>query len=403
MMNATGMPFIAPADSAQAVATVYTASLLITLPIVLAAFVAFVLRHASAQGRVLVWRSAIVALLVVFVGRQLPQHWVAWIVPDTLATPLIVLGRVQVTSGADGGDGRALVSGFYFAYLLGASLVIARLVIASFRMWQVARRARPLVNRDWRRALDDARSALGIARTVRLLSSDDVAVPMTWGVVHPIVVIPAVADDWNSEQRRIVLLHELAHIRSADWLFNLAGRAICALFWFHPGAWWIARGLRDDCELACDDRVIASGVQRSDYAELLIDAAERFLSMEPALALSRKRGLRARLAAVLDVRHDVAPIARGWAMVAVLGTTVVAGPMSAVRLAPTRSVLTTLMNDARWESRAYAVIGLAKRTDSVAVARTAAERDPSPRVRAWARYALGQPADAAGLRSILHE
>ncbi len=403
MMNATGMPFIAPADSAQAVATVYTASLLITLPIVLAAFVAFVLRHASAQGRVLVWRSAIVALLVVFVGRQLPQHWVAWIVPDTLATPLIVLGRVQVTSGADGGDGRALVSGFYFAYLLGASLVIARLVIASFRMWRVARRARPLVNRDWRRALDDARSALGIARTVRLLSSDDVAVPMTWGVVHPIVVIPAVADDWNSEQRRIVLLHELAHIRSADWLFNLAGRAICALFWFHPGAWWIARGLRDDCELACDDRVIASGVQRSDYAELLIDAAERFLPMEPALALSRKRGLRARLAAVLDVRHDVAPIARGWAMVAVLGTTVVAGPMSAVRLAPTRSVLTTLMNDARWESRAYAVIGLAKRTDSVAVARTAAERDPSPRVRAWARYALGQPADAAGLRSILHE
>ena len=403
MMNATGMPFIAPADSAQAVATVYTASLLITLPIVLAAFVAFVLRHASAQGRVLVWRSAIVALLVVFVGRQLPQHWVAWIVPDTLATPLVVLGRVQVTSGADGGDGRALVSGFYFAYLLGASLVIARLVIASFRMWQVARRARPLVNRDWRRALDDARSALGIARTVRLLSSDDVAVPMTWGVVHPIVVIPAVADDWNSEQRRIVLLHELAHIRSADWLFNLAGRAICALFWFHPGAWWIARGLRDDCELACDDRVIASGVQRSDYAELLIDAAERFLSMEPALALSRKRGLRARLAAVLDVRHDVAPIARGWAMVAVLGTTVVAGPMSAVRLAPTRSVLTTLMNDARWESRAYAVIGLARRADSVAVARTAAERDPSPRVRAWARYALGQPADAAGLRSILHE
>ncbi len=76
--------------------------------------------------------------------------------------------------------------------------------------------------------------------------------------------------------------------------------------------------------------------------------------------------------------------------------------MSAVQLAPTRSVLTTLMNDARWESRAYAVIGLASRPDSVAVARTAAELDPSPRVRAWARLALSQRADAASLRAILH-
>jgi hypothetical protein len=66
-------------------------------------------------------------------------------------------------------------------------------------------------------------------------------------------------------------------------------------------------------------------------------------------------------------------------------------------------VLTTLMSDARWESRAYAVIGLARRADSVAFARTAAELDPNPRVRAWARYALGQRGDAAGLPAVLHQ
>ena len=59
--------------------------------------------------------------------------------------------------------------------------------------------------------------------------------------------------------------------------------------------------------------------------------------------------------------------------------------MSVVQLAPTRDVLTTLMLDAQWESRAYAVLGLAQRADSVAVARSAAELDPSPRVRAWAQ------------------
>ncbi|HEY6223494.1 MAG TPA: hypothetical protein VIW26_06905, partial [Gemmatimonadales bacterium] len=102
--------------------------------------------------------------------------------------------------------------------------------------------------------------------------------------------------------------------------------------------------------------------------------------------------LRARLAAVLDVRRDIRSPARRWAAAAAVVTLGVAGPTSAVQLAPTRSVLTTLMGDSRWESRAWAVLGLAQRPDSIAVARSAAELDPSPSVRAWARYALGDRA-----------
>ncbi|HTJ21680.1 MAG TPA: HEAT repeat domain-containing protein, partial [Gemmatimonadaceae bacterium] len=79
-----------------------------------------------------------------------------------------------------------------------------------------------------------------------------------------------------------------------------------------------------------------------------------------------------------------------WRRAAATLTIALVWPMSAIQLAPTRDVLTRLMNDASWELRAYAVLGLAQRPDSVAVARKAAELDPSPRVRAWARYALGE-------------
>ena len=121
-------------------------------------------------------------------------------------------------------------------------------------------------------------------------------------------------------------MHELAHVRSGDWAFYVAGRAVCALLWFHPGVWWIARALREDCEQACDDRVIASGVRRSDYAELLVRVAERdVLPTTAALALARRRGLRGRLAAVLDVAHDVRPMARGRAIAAVLVAMTVGG------------------------------------------------------------------------------
>ena len=404
MLAPQPMPFVAAADSAQAVATVYTASLLIMVPVCVAATAAFMLRRATAESRVLVWRSAIVALLLIFVGRQLPLHWIAWVVPSALATPLVVLGRVQVTSapGLTGDDGM-LVRLLLFAYVAGMAIVAATTIAATLRMRRLAVRASVVRDAGWLRALDDAKRMAGIARRVRFVVSDEATVPMTWGVLRPLVVIPLSAMQWDANRKRIVLLHELTHVASLDWLFSVLGRTACAVFWFHPAAWWIATQLRQDCELACDDRVIGAGVRRSDYAELLVDAADRFLPLAPALPLAGRGGLRRRLVAILDARRVVAPLGRQWIVVAALTTTIVVGPVSAVQLAPTRAVLTTLIGDARWESRAYAVIGLARRADSVAVARSVAERDPNPRVRAWARYALDQRGDSSSeLRGILH-
>ena len=402
------------ADSARSVATVYTVSVLATVPLLIVAIAAFFLRRASAEARSLIWRSAIVALLIVFVGRQLPLHWIAWVVPSALAAPLVALGRVQVTgsalapqTSADAIVGSAIIRGLFLVYAAGVVAVLIPTVIGLARGRSRLRRAMRVHGGRWERVLDEARGTLGIARPVRIFVDVTAAVPMTWGFVRPVVVLPRVATSWDNEQLRIVLLHELGHVRARDWVFNLIGRVVCALYWFHPGVWWVARGLRDDCELACDDRVIAAGVRRSDYAELLVSAATALRSAradaEPALALSERRGLRARLTAVLDTRHDVRPLRRGWATVAAAATLAVAGPVSAVQLAPSREVLTTLMLDARWESRAYAVLGLAQRRDSIGVARSAAELDPNPRVRAWARYALGQHGDVAELHAILRD
>ena len=120
------------ADSARAVATVYTLSVLATVPLVIVAIAAFFLRRASAEARSLIWRSAIVALLIVFIGRQLPLQWIAWVVPWALARPLVVLGRVQVTgstlagpgSGADPIAWSAMVRGMFFVYLAGVAVVL---------------------------------------------------------------------------------------------------------------------------------------------------------------------------------------------------------------------------------------------------------------------------------------
>jgi len=399
-------PVFTPADSARAVATVYTASLLALVPVALAAGIALALRRTNAQGRNLAWRSAVVVLLLIVAGRQLPLHWMAWVVPSTLAAPLVALGRVQVMSvntAIEAGEAAAWTSVaamILLVYAAGILVVGASTVVGLWRARRILRRAWP-ADADWADAMDDARAKLGLRRHIVVLISRDVSVPLTWGYWHPVVLLPASLPRWSPDERRLVMLHEAEHARSADWLFALAARAACAVYWFHPAVWWTANQLRADCELACDERVLAAGARRSDYADLLVRAVDalamRAVDELPALALSRRGGLRARLSALIDAPHEVRPLARRWAAAATAATLIASVPLSAVDLAPTREVLTTLMSDTRWESRAWAVLGLAQRPDSIAVARSAAALDPSPRVREWARYALDRKTVPAGL------
>ena len=394
------VPMLTPADSARAAGAVYTVSLLALLPIAVAAASAFALRRARAEGRVLLWRAAIVVLLSMMIARPFLSQPVAWVVPATLATPLVALGRVQMMtallpSGPDqvAGAGSASAIQILFAlYLGGVILVLLPTAVVIARMRRIVARAHA-ADASSLRCLEDARRQLRVRRRVRLLVSREVAVPLTWGVWRPVIVVPVSTERWTGEEMRIALLHELTHARRNDWLFAIVARVTCALYWFHPAVWYAARRLRDDCELACDDGVLASGVRASDYAALLVRAADslgRDQQPAAALALSRRRGLRARLAAIVDVTRSTMPVGRWWSRTAAAAAMAIVWPMSAIQLAPTRDVLTSLMHEASWELRAYAVVGLAQRPDSVAVARKAAELDPSPRVRAWARYALGE-------------
>ncbi|MEP7346146.1 MAG: M56 family metallopeptidase [Gemmatimonadaceae bacterium] len=389
---------ITPADSARAAAHVYSVSLLACLPLAIAALGALACRNASSQSRSLIWRSAIGALLIIYVGRILPMHWFAFSLPDDLAAPLVALGRLQL-SDADLPNGIGQVANFVplllAAYWIGVALLLLPVARALISGSGAARRARPLRDATWDVLLDRARAEIGVRQAVRLLVTDEAVAPQTWGLFRFAILLPTAALEWSREQRHAVLLHELTHVRRRDPFFLLAARVACAFYWFHPGVWWASHHLANESEFACDDRVLEIGVRRSDYAELLVLASGALLGHRPrhatAVSIVGRGGLRARLIAITEPRQISRPATRAAAAVVMLFTLTTALPVSVVQLAPSRRALTTLMTDARWESRAYAVAGLAQRRDSVEVARTAARLDPSPRVRAWARYALAQP------------
>ena len=87
----------------------------------------------------------------------------------------------------------------------------------------------------------------------------------------------------------------------------MAAAAACAEYWIHPGVWWIARRLRVERELACDDRVLTAGIQPREYAGHLLELAYSLGGHRaPALAvhMARPRQLEGRMLAVLDTARN---------------------------------------------------------------------------------------------------
>lgn len=167
-------------------------------------------------------------------------------------------------AGAYGGLATVLLA----AWGAVASLLLAWLALdLGLLWWHIHRSTHPLDQRHVARLS----RRVGIRRPVRVLSSDALDIPCTWGVLRPVILLPRRATTWTREQLDAVLLHELGHVRRMDSLFVILSRITCALYWFHPLVWWVHRRAREDAERACDLLVLEEGVSASRYARHLLE------------------------------------------------------------------------------------------------------------------------------------
>jgi beta-lactamase regulating signal transducer with metallopeptidase domain len=214
-----------------------------------------------------------------------------------------------------------MVSGLA-AWFAGVALVLLSTVIGHFRLRRFSRNAQPLHDVDWARLLEEAGASLRLRRPVMLLQSADDPMPLTWGWRRPVVLLPAEAEHWPVERRRIVLLHELAHVKRRDCLTQLVARMVCALYWFNPLVWLAARQMCIERERACDDLVLTGGCKASDYASQLVEIATSFRRMPQvaAIAMARPSGLERRITAIVDASRarQLRP-ATVWAVLVLAG------------------------------------------------------------------------------------
>ena len=138
---------------------------------------------------------------------------------------------------------------------------------------------------------------------VRYLRSSQISVPMTFGWVRPVVLVPSGFESWDRGKLQAVLNHEHAHISRWDFATTLIASLVKSAYWLNPFAWWLEWRLRTLAERAADDQ--AAGTDRKTYAEVLLGLArEAGPHRVHTLAMAEPRGLSDRINRLLDSRYS---------------------------------------------------------------------------------------------------
>ncbi len=288
--------------------------------------------------------TSLLCLLVLAIRRSVAQHfgphiaYALWLIPAlrmilpplpqvyTLSSPftaapssaaaVIIDAPIAAMAPTMGESALALAIAWLPMLLLGIWFAGALAMLG----WQA------LVHRRLAGALAHA-ELVEIIGNVRVYRSDAVGGPLSFGLLEPVIMLPA--DErlaLSPAERALAIDHELTHHARGDLWANGAAVLFAALHWFNPlmrGAW---RAFRFDQEAACDASVLAlsDGAQRGTYARALAKTATGHPSAFASPMIGPDR-LKERLAML--TRPTVSPLRRRIG--ALLAATVLVGAMVA--------------------------------------------------------------------------
>jgi TonB family protein len=249
-------------------------------------------------------------------------------------------GRLRQTSPPDAVNTVAAHSRVRFVaavWMGGTGIGLVILLVGFARLTWIASRARVLRDGPWTRAAADIAREYELRRPVILLESDHPALLVTWGCLTPKILLPPGAGTWSAGRVRIVLAHELAHVKRRDWPVQTLAEIVRAIYWFNPLVWMACTHLRQESEHATDDAVLNHGAAGSEYAAHLLDLARALTAHRqawlPAPAIARPTSLERRVRAMLNDRVNRAPAPRSTRAATVAVVVTLTAALAAAQIA----------------------------------------------------------------------
>ncbi len=147
-----------------------------------------------------------------------------------------------------------------------------------------------------------------IRRNVRILCSEQAVSPLTYGILHPTILLPESLENKQSEQLTYILMHEMTHIRRFDMLRKIAAATVLCIHWFNPAVWVLFLLYNRDIEFACDEAVVRKmkGDCRSAYAMALIGMEERRRGFSSLFSHFSKNAIEERIVAIMKFKKITA-------------------------------------------------------------------------------------------------
>ena len=274
-----------------------------------AGLIAWLLRRQSAALRHYVWTLALAFVLLLPLWPE-----------ASVVTPIAVeIGptRIFVTANAGSGFSRGLdwAGVLVTIWFAGVLLLLLRAVVAQVRGEWLRRR--------------------GIAWREGRYLSPDLAVPAVCGLWSPRVLLPLDAEDWPVERLAAVLAHERMHVLRRDLWWQLVAQVACAFYWPNPLVWLAGRAQQRECEQACDDGVVVSGLAATDYAGHLVAIARNLQTqpqLEGGLSMADYSTLEQRLNALLNPLTSHLPVSRGTLVLTAVLSLALLAPVAGLKL-----------------------------------------------------------------------
>ena len=126
----------------------------------------------------------------------------------------------------------------------------------------------------WKLFVQQLSNQLGIKHEVKIYLSELIKTPSTIGFFKPLILIPlASLHHLTTDQMEAVIVHELAHIKRFDYLFNLFLALIETILFFNPFTILISNYIKQERENCCDDWVLQHNYNATSYASALLQIA----------------------------------------------------------------------------------------------------------------------------------
>lgn len=212
------------------------------------------------------------------------------------------------TGGVGAGAGEAFVSEGAAAsgadpwgmiWLTGLALCAGYFGVAYFKCRREFREALPVHNAY----VEQWIGAHRLRRPIAVRQSDKITAPLTYGILHPVILLPKSTDWMDTETLDYVLTHEWVHIRRFDGLFKLLLTAALCVHWFNPLVWAMVALASRDMELACDEAVLRLFGKdiKAGYALALIRMEERKAGMPVMDNYFSKNSIEERIQAIMKL------------------------------------------------------------------------------------------------------